>query len=220
MSSESQKVDVVALALAKQAIQDIVAEALKETKAARTSKQIIKFLGTGRGENVIRSQEESLQMTEKFDLIDDIVNDVEPLLTSSISSGISDFSSAFNAVEENQQIPIKEKLAQLEESKDIDSKKSEKGTQDKSLLPIVEKTVTRKSRSKAKSDDKKVLDIGADREPAIISEQQAPDLLADSISSENSSIGVENSTLEVEKQESKTKSQASVGLPQWKPRQR
>ena len=48
-------------------------------------------------------------MAEKSDLIDDIVGDVEPFLTTSISSGISDFSSAFNAVEENQQIPIKEK---------------------------------------------------------------------------------------------------------------
>ena len=78
-------------------------------------------------------------MAEKSDLIDDIVGDVEPFLTTSISSGISDFSSAFNAVEENQQIPIKEKSVQLEESKDIDSKRSRKNTQDKSIIPIIEK---------------------------------------------------------------------------------
>ncbi|WP_041547619.1 hypothetical protein [Chamaesiphon minutus] len=86
------------------------------------------------------------------------------------------------------------------------------------LPPITEKTATRKSRSKTKLDNKKVLDKSADREPVIVSEQQVPDLSADSISSENSSSGVEKSAPEVEKQE--TKSQASVGLPQWKPRQR
>ena len=37
-------VDVVALALAKQEIQNIVNEAIKKTKAAKTSKQVIKYL--------------------------------------------------------------------------------------------------------------------------------------------------------------------------------
>ena len=92
------------MALAKQAIQDIVAEALKETKAAKTSKQIIKFLGTGRGENVIRSQEESLEMAEKSARIDDTISEVEPLILNSVNSGISDFSSAFGTTKENNKI--------------------------------------------------------------------------------------------------------------------
>jgi putative transposase len=220
VANQSQKVDIVALALAKQAIQNIVAEALKETKAAKTSKQIIKFLGTGRGENVIRSQEDSLKIAEESARIDDIIDEVELVALSSVSSGISDFSSAFNAAEENKQISTKEKSVQLEESKGIDNKKSNINTQAKLLPPIAEKKVTRKPKSKTKSGDKKILDKSADREPEIVSEQQVSDLSVDSISSENSSSDVENSTPEVEKQASKTKSQASVGLPQWKPRQR
>ncbi len=70
------------------------------------------------------------------------------------------------------------------------------------------------------SDDKKNLDKSADRESTLILEQQAPDLSAKSSLLENDSSSLESSTPEVEKQESKTKSQASVGLPQWKPRQR
>jgi hypothetical protein len=194
-----------------------VAEALKETKAARTSKQIIKFLGTGRGENVIRSQEESLKISEESNRIDDIISEIEPLISSNINLGISDFSSAFDAAEENKQISTKEQSVQLEESKGIDAKKININTQAKLLPPITEKTATRKSRSKTKLDNKKVLD-NADQEPEIVSEQQVPDLAADSISSKNSSSGVEKSAPEVEQQESK--SQASVGLPQWKPRQR
>ena len=42
------KIDVVALALAKDELQEIVQEAIKKTKAAKTSKQVIKYLGTGR----------------------------------------------------------------------------------------------------------------------------------------------------------------------------
>ncbi len=102
MTNESQKVDIVALALAKQAIQNIVAEALKETKAAKTSKQIIKFLGTGRGEHIIRAQEESLEMTERSARVDDIVSEVEPLVSNSVNSGISDFSSAFGATKDKE----------------------------------------------------------------------------------------------------------------------
>jgi putative transposase len=220
VANQSQKVDIVALALAKQAIQNIVAEALKETKAAKTSKQIIKFLGTGRGENVIQSQEESLKMAEKSARIDDIISEAEPLILSSANSGISDFSSAFGVTEENKQISTQENLAQPEESKGVNAKKSKIDTQTKLLLPITEKAVTHKSKSKPKSDDKKSLDKIANLEPAIVSEQQVPDLSSELISPENSSSGVENPTPEVKKQESKPKSQASVGLPQWKPRQR
>jgi putative transposase len=220
VANQSQKVDIVALALAKQAIQNIVAEALKETKAAKTSKQIIKFLGTGRGENVIRSQEESLKMAEKSARIDDIIDEVEPVALSSVSSGISDFSSAFNAAEGNKQISTKEKSIQLKESKSVETEKSEINAQTKLVPQITEKKVTRKPKSKTKSDHNKILDQSTDREPVIVPDRQTPDLLADLIPSENSSSGVENSTPEVEKQASKTKSQASVGLPQWKPRQR
>ena len=55
--STAEKVDIVALAIAKQAIQDIVGEELKENKSMRKSKEIIKYLGTGRGEHIVRSQE-------------------------------------------------------------------------------------------------------------------------------------------------------------------
>ena len=220
VTNQSQKVDIVALALAKQAIQDIVAEALKETKAAKTSKQIIKFLGTGRGENVIRSQEESLEMAEKSAHIDDIISEVEPLILNSVNSGISDFSSAFETINENDRISTQENSAQPEESKGVDSKKSTINTQTKLLPSIGENTVTRKSKSKTKSDDKKSLDKSADRESTLILEQQAPDLSAKSSLLENDSSSLESSIPEIEKQESKTKSQASVGLPQWKPRQR
>ena len=220
VTNESQKVDIVALALAKQAIQDIVAEALKETKAAKTSKQIIKFLGTGRGENVIRSQEESLEMAEKSARIDDTISEVEPLILNSVNSGISDFSSAFGTTKENNKISMKENSAQPEESKGVDAKKSTINTQTKLLPSIGENTVTRKSKSKPKSDDKKSLDKSADRESTLILEQQAPDLSAKSSLLENDSSSLESSIPEIEKQESKTKSHASVGLPQWKPRQR
>jgi putative transposase len=220
VANQSQKVDIVALALAKQAIQNIVAEALKETKAAKTSKQIIKFLGTGRGENVIRSQEESLEMAERSALVDDIISEIEPLISNSINSGISDFSSAFGTTKENNRISTQENSAQLEEGKGVKAKKSKISTQPKSLPPIGEKTVPHKSKSKTKSDDKKSLDKSADRESTISLEQQAPDLSAKSSLLENDSSRLESSTPEVEKQESKTKSQASVGLPKWKPRQR
>jgi hypothetical protein len=51
-------------------------------------------------------------------------------------------------------------------------------------------------------------------------EPQVLDLPAESSLLKNDLSSLESSTSEVEKQESKTKSQASVGLPQWKPRQR
>jgi putative transposase len=201
VTNESQKVDIVALALAKQAIQNIVAEALKETKAAKTSKQIIKFLGTGRGENVIRSQEEALEMAEKSALVDDIISEIEPLISNSINSGISDFSSAFGTTKENNRISTQENSAQLEEGKGVKAKKSKISTQPKSLPPIGEKTVPHKSKSKTKSDDKKSLNKSADRESTLILEQQAPDLSAKSSLLENDSSRLESSTPEVEKQE-------------------
>ena len=219
-SNNFPKVDIVALALAKQEIQNIVAEALKKTKAAKTSKQAIKFLGTGRGEHIIQAQEEALKMVDKSAHIDDIISEVEPLISNSVNSGISDFSSAFGTTKENDRISTQENSAQPEESKGVDAKKSTRNTQTKLLPSIGENTVTRKSKSKTKSDDTKSLDKSADRESPLILEQQAPDLSAKSSLLENDSSNLESSTPEVEKQESKTKSQASVGLPQWKPRQR
>ncbi len=219
-TNESQKVDIVALALAKHTIQNIVAEALKETKAAKTSKQIIKYLGTGRGEHVIRAQEESLKISEESDCIDDVLSEVEPLISNHTNLGISDFPSVLNAVEENKEIPVEEKVFKIEEPKGVDAKKRKVNTQTKLSHPIGEKIVTRKSKSKTESDDRKILDKSAELEHVIVPEQKASDLSLDLISSENSLIDVEDSTPKIEKQESKTKSQASVGLPQWKPRQR
>ena len=86
-------VDVVALALAKQQIQNIVNDAIKKTKAAKTSKQVIKYLGTGRGEHIISAQERSIKAIESAKPVNDITVDAEPILPN-INAGISDFSSA------------------------------------------------------------------------------------------------------------------------------
>jgi putative transposase len=223
VTNESQKVDIVALALAKQKIQDIVAEALKETKAAKTSKKIIKFLGTGRGENVIRSQEESLKMVEQSDRIDEAVSNIESSDVSSINLGISDFSSAFNGAIEGEEKLIEEVPIILIEPTDIKKNTNKKAKEYdphiKQEPKILAATATRKSRSKTKSAEGNISEKMNDPEPVIISEQQVPDLSSES-SLENSLSGDASSGVEVTKQESNTTSQASIGLPQWKPRQR
>ena len=159
-------------------------------------------------------------MIEESVYIDDIIIEVKPLTVNNVNLGISDFSSAFYGAEENKQNSIKEKSIQPEKSKSVEAKKSKTNIQAELPCPITEKKVTRQSKSKPKLDDKKILDIIADRESTLILEEQAPDLSAKSSLLENDLSNLESSTPDVKKQESKTKSQASVGLPQWKPRQR
>jgi putative transposase len=103
---DGKNVDIVALALAKQQIQDIVSDAMKKTKAAKTSKQVIKYLGTGRGENVIFAQEQLIKAIKPANpSFDEITVDAEPVL-SNINAGISDFSSALELDEQAEEIAI------------------------------------------------------------------------------------------------------------------
>ena len=50
-------------------------------------------MGTGRGENVIFAQEQSVKMIEQADYVDEIVFSSEPVL-SSINASVSDFPTA------------------------------------------------------------------------------------------------------------------------------
>ena len=100
-----KNVDVVALALAKQQIQVIVNDAIRKTKAAKTSKKVIKYLGTGRGEDIIFAQERSIKAIEPAKPVDDITVDAEPVL-SNINAGISDFSSAVELDEKAEEITV------------------------------------------------------------------------------------------------------------------
>jgi putative transposase len=217
------KVDIVELALAKQEIQNIVAEALKETKAAKTSKQVIKFLGTGRGEHVIQAQEKSLKMIEQADRIDDMISEIDLPEVHSANSGISDFSSAIDVATERDKNASKEMPSVLIES---DNKANnshqvqESDTLVKQDAQIADPKEPRQSKSKPKTDRIKVPSTKKDLKLPMAQEPQVLDLPAESSLLKNDLSSLESSTSEVEKQESKTKSQASVGLPQWKPRQR
>ncbi len=222
-SSKFPKVDIVALALAKQEIQNIVAEALKETKAAKTSKQVIKFLGTGRGEHVIQAQEESLKMVEQADRIDDMIIEIDLPEIPSANSGISDFSSAIDVASRRDENASKEMPSVLIES-DNKANNSHQVQESDTLVKqdsqIAEPKEPRKSKSKPKTDRIKVPSTKKDLKLPMAQEPQVLDLPAESSLVKNSSSSGESSALEVEEQELNTKSQASVGLPQWKPRQR
>jgi putative transposase len=222
-SSKFPKVDIVALALAKQEIQNIVAEALKKTKAAKTSKQVIKFLGTGRGEHVIQAQEESLKMVEQADRIDDMISEIDLPEVPSANSGISDFSSAIDIASRRDENASKEMPSVLIES-DNKANNSHQVQESDTLVKqdsqIAEPKEPRKSKSKPKTDIIKVPSTKKDLKLPMAQEPQVLDLPAELSLVKNSSSSGESSALEVEEQELNTKSQASVGLPQWKPRQR
>ena len=200
-SSKCENVDIVALALAKQQIQDIVSDAIKKTKAAKTSKQVIKFLGTGRGENVIISQEQSLKMIEQADSIN-IVTSTKSL-SPSLNSGISDFSSA---LERDEKV---EKLAVAILPNDVTSIESEtknSKARKKSEPKVREKSVDSKPNSKIKPAASKKQTLKLEPKPHILDE------IVESSSSENS--------IEEQQQNQEKQSQATIGLPQWKPRSR
>jgi putative transposase len=222
-SNNFPEVNNVALALAKQEIQKIVAEALKETKAAKTSKQVIKFLGTGRGEHVIQAQEESLKMVEQADRIDDMISEIDLPELPSANSGISDFSSAIDIASRRDENASKEMPSVLIESDNKANNSHQVQGSDtlvKQDSQIAEPKESRKSKSKPKTDRIKVPSTKKDLKLPMAQEPKVLDLPAESSLVKNSSSSGESSALEVEEQELNTKSQASVGLPQWKPRQR
>ncbi|GAB4541221.1 MAG: hypothetical protein Tsb0014_32990 [Pleurocapsa sp.] len=188
-------VDVVALALAKQQIQDIVSDAMKKTKAAKTSKQVIKYLGTGRGENIISAQERSIKAIESANPIDEITVDAEPVL-SNINAGISDFSSAVELDEKAKEIAIEILPNDTTGSKSITTTSK---TRKKSKLKAQKKSVADKSKTKLTNKPK----------DSPNAKQQ--------ITNEVAQTG--SSTKEKKEQQAKCeeKPRGSIGLPEWKP---
>ena len=195
------KPDVVALALAKEQIQDIVREAIKKTKAAKTSKQVIRYLGTGRGEDVIAAQERAVKVIEPVDTADAIAIEAQSEVTA-INAGISDFSSAVN-------LDLKaEEVAFEILSKDSDNSEV--------------KTKTRKTTKKSQSEDKK--------KPSTKHSKSDRRTKKDLTTSKKSTTPldpqqqttgkpVQKASSEKEKQPPKKeqKPRGSIGLPQWKP---
>jgi hypothetical protein len=211
------------LALAKQAIQDIVAEALKETKAAKTSKQIIKFLGTGRGEHVIRSQEESLQISGQADRIDDIISTIDLPKISNINSGLSDFSSAFDNINKSvknsaEGMPII--LSELAPKQSNNSKMISPAIEAEQQLQITDQKATHKSKSNPKPDKNKAPSKKLDQDTPVNPETHAIMLSADSKSQENRSEDKVVSAIEEEAKNSGFESKGSIGLPKRKSRLR
>ncbi len=141
-----QNVDVVALALAKQQIQNIVGDAIKKTKAAKTSKQVIKYMGTGRGEDIIFAQERSKGI-EPANPFDEITVDAEPVL-SNIDAGISDFSSAVELDAKAEEISVE---ILPENSVNTKSETKPSKTQKKSQSKAGKKSIARQSKSEPKN---------------------------------------------------------------------
>lgn len=186
------KVDIVALALAKQEIRDIISEAIKETKAVQTSRKVIKFLGTGRGEGVIQAQAQSLKITEQAEAIDDIIDNTELPLPSA-SSGISDFASALDLDEK-----IEEPVMKIS-SKDTINAKSKAKTEVKPKSS--ERTVASTSKSKLAK-----------------SQQENPD--PDSKSQNLDDVDKSNLSVKKDKEQQlsqEKQSQGFIGLPKWIP---
>ena len=162
-------------------------------------------------------------MVEQGDRIDDIVNETDLPELSTVNSGISNFSSAFDGVNERKKNSSKEMsivLIETDLKENTNQQIRESTIQPQQDAQIVQSKVTRKSKSKPKSDKIKVSSKNDDREYPISPEPQVSELSAEPSLTGNSSSGGESSALALEKQELNTKSQASVGLPQWKPRQR
>ena len=204
LQNRGQEVDNVALALAKQQIQEIVSEAIKETKAAKTSKQIIKFMGTGRGENVIYAQEESLKTIEPSEPIDAIVVNAEPVL-SEINSGISDFSSV---LERDKTVEKSTTEILPNDSTKTNNRTETPKVKQQSKSKARKKSAANKSKSKTKSNNKQNPTVSNKQASTSKVKQKIPDEAVEAILSEN----------EKKKQESKEKpSKATIGLPQWKP---
>ena len=195
--NEGEIVDIVALALAKQRIMDIVGEAIKETKAVQTSKKVIKFLGTGRGEGVIQAQAQSLKMIEQADAIDDIISNTELPLTIA-SSGISDFASALDPDEKIEEL-VMEILP-----KDNTSAKS--------------KTKNSKAKTEAKPKSSERTVASTSKSKSAKSQNENPDPESKSQNSDEVDRSNLSVNRETEQQLNQGKqSQGTVGLPKWKP---
>ncbi|MDJ0742301.1 MAG: DDE-type integrase/transposase/recombinase [Xenococcaceae cyanobacterium MO_167.B27] len=197
-----QNVDVVALALAKQQIQNIVGDAIKKTKAAKTSKQVIKYMGTGRGEDIIFAQERSKGI-EPANPFDEITVDAEPVL-SNINAGISDFSSAVELDAKAEEISVE---ILPENSVNTKSETKPSKTQKKSQSKAGKKSIARKSKSERKNKTSST--ANKKQQESLREKQHIIDNLAETSSSTN------KKQEQPPKQE--TKSRASIGLPQWKP---
>ena len=195
------KPDVVALALAKEQIQDIVREAIAKTKAAKTSKQVIRYLGTGRGEDVIAAQERTVKVIQPANTADTIAIEAQSEVTE-INSGISDFSSAVD-------LDLKaEKVAVEIRSKDSDSSENKTKTRKtKKNYPSKAKKKSSTKQSKSDRRTKKDLTVNKKSSTSLDTQQQT---------TENP---VQKASSKKEKQPSKRepKPRGSIGLPQWKP---
>jgi putative transposase len=216
-SNRFPKVDIVALALAKQEIQNIVAEALKETKAAKTSKQVIKFLGTGRGEHIIQAQEKSLQISAQADRIDDMINTMNSAEIANANSGLSDFSSSFDNVSKNainliEEMPIALSEPAFKESNN--SKMISSAIETEQQLQITEKKATHKSKSKPTSDKVKALPKKLDRRNIAVDSELQVQLVSSDLSLQEDLL--ENKVVSAVEEEAKNldfQSKGSIGLP-------
>ena len=200
-----QNVDIVALALAKQQIQNIIGDAIKKTKAAKTSKQVIRYLGTGRGENVIFAQEKSMKAIEPVNPFDEITVDAEPVL-SNINAGISDFSSAVELDAKAEEIAV-----EILPNDTTDTKSTTKTlkTRKKSKPKAQKKSVADKSKTKLTNKQKSTDSKQLKDSPSPRVKQHITDEVAETSSS----------TKEKQEQQPKQekKSRGTIGLPQWKP---
>ena len=195
------KPDVVALALAKEQIQDIVREAIAKTKAAKTSKQVIKYLGTGRGEDVIAAQERTVKVIQPTNTADTIAIEAQSEVTD-INAGISDFSSAIDLDLKAEEVAV-EIL-----SKDSDSSK------DKTKI----RKTTKKSQSKVKKKPsaKQSKFDRRTRKDLTANKKSSTSLNTQKQTTENP-IHKASSKKEKQSPKEEQKPRGSIGLPQWKP---
>ena len=194
------KIDVVALALAKEQIQEIVREAIKKTKAAKTSKQVIKYLGTGRGEDVIAAQERAVKALEPVNTANIAIEAQSGIID--INSGISDFSSAVDLDLKAGEVAV-EILSKNSESSD--DKTKARTTKTKPQSKAKKKSSTRQSKSNSRT--KKDLTANKKSTSPIDTQQSATDK------------SVQKVSYKKEKQSPKEeqKPRGSIGLPKWKP---
>ncbi len=197
-----KNVDVVGLALAKQQIQNIVDDAIKKTKAAKTSKKVIKYLGTGRGEDIIFAQEESIKMIEPVISVDKVTVSTKPVLSDN-NAGISDFSSAIELNENTKEIAV-EVLPEdsVDTQRETKSSKTQKNP----------KSNTRKKSRATKSKSKRVNKSNSTVSKKLTNSPKEKQCIADEIADQSSSTEEKQRSPKQDR-----KSRASIGLPQWKP---
>lgn len=195
------KPDVIALALAKEQIQDIVQEAITKTKAAKTSKQVIRYLGNGRGENVIAAQERAGKAIEPANTANTIAIEAQSEITN-INSGISDFSSAVDLDLKAEEVAVEILAKDSNSSKD--KTKTPKTTK-KSQSEAKKKSSTKQSKSNQRT--KKDPTVNKKSTSTSNSQQQTT---KNPVQKDSSKKGKSSP-----KEEQKPR--GSIGLPQWKP---